>query len=98
MPHNVARASRDCRSEPPAAARTRLMRVVGKSVTPSKLTWIMDFLFSAESWAALLTLTVLEIVLGIDNIVFISILAGKLPHGQQHQARQLGLSLALITR
>ena len=39
----------------------------------------MDFLFSAESWAALLTLTVLEIVLGIDNIVFISILAGKLP-------------------
>jgi predicted tellurium resistance membrane protein TerC len=44
------------------------------------------------------TLTVLEIVLGIDNIVFISILAGKLPAEQQHKARQLGLSLALITR
>ena len=43
----------------------------------------MEFLFSAESWAALLTLTVLEIVLGIDNIVFISILAGKLPAQQQ---------------
>jgi hypothetical protein len=41
----------------------------------------MEFLFSAESWAALLTLTVLEIVLGIDNIIFISILAGKLHAG-----------------
>src|SRR5690242_12345520 len=98
MPHNVARASRDRRSEPPAAARTRLIRVVGKSVTSSKLTWIMDFLFSAESWAALLTLTVLEIVLGIDNIVFISILAGKLPAQQRKRARTLGLALAMGTR
>jgi predicted tellurium resistance membrane protein TerC len=58
----------------------------------------MVFLFSAESWAALLTLTVLEIVLGIDNIVFISILAGKLPPGQRRRARTLGLGLAMGTR
>lgn len=58
----------------------------------------MDFLFSAESWAALLTLTVLEIVLGIDNIVFISILAGKLPAPRRRRARTLGLGLAMGTR
>lgn len=57
----------------------------------------MDFA-SPELWIALLTLTVLEIVLGIDNVVFISILAGKLPKEQQARARKLGLSLALITR
>lgn len=49
-------------------------------------------------WIGFLTLTVLEIVLGIDNVVFISILAGKLPVHQQEKARKLGLSLALITR
>jgi predicted tellurium resistance membrane protein TerC len=58
----------------------------------------MEFLFSAESWAALLTLTLLEIVLGIDNIVFISILAGKLPEHQRQRARTLGLALAMGTR
>jgi predicted tellurium resistance membrane protein TerC len=58
----------------------------------------MEFLFSAESWAALLTLTVLEIVLGIDNIVFISILAGKLPAQQRRRGRTLGLALAMGTR
>jgi predicted tellurium resistance membrane protein TerC len=58
----------------------------------------MDWLTNPEIWISLLTLTVLEIVLGIDNIVFISILAGKLPEAQQAKARQLGLSLALITR
>jgi predicted tellurium resistance membrane protein TerC len=58
----------------------------------------MDALFTAELWIGLLTLTVLEIVLGIDNIVFISILAGKLPPDQQGKARQLGLALALFTR
>lgn len=49
-------------------------------------------------WISLLMLTVLEIVLGIDNIVFISILAGKLPAEQRERARTVGLSLALITR
>ena len=58
----------------------------------------MDFLATPEAWISLLTLTVLEIVLGIDNIVFISILAGKLPDNKQKKARQLGLALAMITR
>jgi predicted tellurium resistance membrane protein TerC len=53
---------------------------------------------SAEGWIALGTLTVLEIVLGIDNIVFISILAGKLPQADRARARRLGLSLAMIIR
>jgi predicted tellurium resistance membrane protein TerC len=53
---------------------------------------------SAEGWIALLTLTVLEIVLGIDNVVFISILAGKLPEDQRLRARRVGLSLAMIMR
>jgi predicted tellurium resistance membrane protein TerC len=58
----------------------------------------MDWLFSAEAWVALLTLTVLEIVLGIDNIIFISILAGKLPANQQLRARRVGLLLAMVMR
>jgi predicted tellurium resistance membrane protein TerC len=58
----------------------------------------MELLTSPEAWISLVTLTVLEIVLGIDNIVFIAILAGKLPPHQQKKARQLGLMLALITR
>ena len=58
----------------------------------------MEWITSPEIWISLLTLTVLEIVLGIDNIVFISILAGKLPKEQQAKARQTGLMLALITR
>jgi len=58
----------------------------------------MDFLSTPEAWISLLTLTVLEIVLGIDNIVFISILSGKLPENKQKKARQLGLALAMITR
>jgi predicted tellurium resistance membrane protein TerC len=56
--------------------------------------WISD----PQIWISLLTLTALEVVLGIDNIIFISILAGKLPPEKQKKARQLGLSLALITR
>ncbi len=51
-----------------------------------------------QVWISLLTLTVLEIVLGIDNIIFISILAGKLPPAQQPRARTIGLMLALVTR
>ncbi len=55
-------------------------------------------MLSPQIWIALLTLTVLEIVLGIDNIVFISILAGKLPPERQASARRLGLMLAMGTR
>ena len=58
----------------------------------------MDWLSDPNAWIGLLTLTALEIVLGVDNVIFISILAGKLPLEQQHRARQLGLGLALITR
>lgn len=58
----------------------------------------MDFLNDPQIWISLLTLTGLEIVLGIDNVIFISILAGKLPREQQPKARQTGLALALITR
>ena len=57
-----------------------------------------DWAGSAEGWIALATLTVLEIVLGIDNIVFISILAGKLVKEQRERARRVGLSLAMIIR
>jgi len=58
----------------------------------------MDFLTSPEVWAAFLTLTVLEIVLGVDNIVFIAILAGRLPKEDRAAARQIGLAVALATR
>ena len=58
----------------------------------------MEFLMDPSIWAGLLTLVVLEIVLGIDNLVFIAILADKLPPKQRDKARLLGLSLALIMR
>jgi len=58
----------------------------------------MDWITDPQIWISLVTLTALEIVLGIDNIIFISILAGKLPADQQAKARQTGLMLALITR
>src|SRR4051794_27239175 len=58
----------------------------------------MDWLTSPETWIALVTLTVLEIVLGIDNIIFISILAGRLPTSEQARARRLGLLLAMVMR
>ena len=59
---------------------------------------MIEWIYDPQAWVSLLTLTALEIVLGIDNIIFISILASKLPPEQQAKARQLGLSLALITR
>ncbi|HMV82337.1 MAG TPA: TerC family protein [Blastocatellia bacterium] len=58
----------------------------------------MDWLTDPQAWIALLTLTSLEIVLGIDNIIFISILAGKLPGEQQNKARVLGLLAAMVSR
>ena len=58
----------------------------------------MEWLSNPQIWVSLFTLTALEIVLGIDNVIFISILAGKLPAGEQDRARKLGLSLALVTR
>jgi predicted tellurium resistance membrane protein TerC len=58
----------------------------------------MDWLIGTETWASLLILTALEIVLGIDNIVFITVVAGRLPPERRVRARQIGLALALITR
>ena len=60
----------------------------------------MDFswISQPESWIALLTLIVLELVLGVDNVIFISILAGKLPQADQQRARRTGIMLAVVTR
>jgi predicted tellurium resistance membrane protein TerC len=58
----------------------------------------MEWLTDPNAWIGLLTLTVLELVLGIDNIIFISILAGKLPAKQRNKARTIGLSLAMVMR
>ena len=58
----------------------------------------MEWIFDAQAWIALATLTALEIVLGIDNIIFISVLAGRLPKDQRNRARTLGLGLAMVTR
>ena len=58
----------------------------------------MDWIFSPEAWAALATLTALEIVLGIDNIIFITILVGRLPAEQRQLGRMLGLGFAMGTR
>jgi predicted tellurium resistance membrane protein TerC len=58
----------------------------------------MDWMFDPQAWIAFATLLALEIVLGIDNVVFISILAGKLPASQQAKARYVGLGLAMVMR
>jgi predicted tellurium resistance membrane protein TerC len=58
----------------------------------------MDWITDPQAWIALATLTALEIILGIDNIIFISILSGRLPEREQGRARNLGLALAMILR
>ena len=58
----------------------------------------MDFLFDPNIWIAFAMLTTLEIVLGIDNIIFISILVGRLPHHMRDKARRLGLGFAMVSR
>jgi len=58
----------------------------------------MDWITDPQAWAALATLTALEIVLGIDNIIFISILSGRLPPEEQDRARVLGLAAAMLMR
>lgn len=66
----------------------------GMRVVYSMMQWMSD----TQVWASLVTLTVLEIVLGIDNLIFISILAGRLPEGDRPRARALGLAAALVSR
>lgn len=58
----------------------------------------MEWLADPNTWIAFVTLVALELVLGVDNVVFISILAGKLPVGQQRRARRTGIALAVISR
>lgn len=57
-----------------------------------------DWIMQPEGWIALLTLVALELVLGVDNVIFISILSGKLPHADQQRARTTGIALAVVTR
>ena len=57
----------------------------------------MDWITQPETWIAFLTLVALELVLGVDNVIFISILAGKLPQSEQKRARQTGIMLAVLT-
>ncbi len=59
---------------------------------------MIELFSSPEAWAALLTLTALEIVLGIDNVIFLSVLVSRLPEPQATRARQIGLALALVFR
>ena len=59
---------------------------------------MMELLTSPEAWAALLTLTALEIVLGIDNVIFLSVIVSRIPPAQADRARKIGLALALIFR
>jgi predicted tellurium resistance membrane protein TerC len=59
---------------------------------------MLDLLTDYQAWASLLTLTALEIVLGIDNLIFLSIVSGRLPKHQQRAARRIGLALALLGR
>lgn len=59
---------------------------------------MMELLFSPVAWAALLTLTALEVVLGIDNVIFISVIVSRIPEPQRRRARQIGLALALVFR
>ena len=58
----------------------------------------MELLADPQAWIALATLTALEIVLGVDNIIFITILVGRLPAAQRNRARVIGLGLAMGTR
>ncbi|MEA2885078.1 MAG: hypothetical protein QOH32_4334 [Bradyrhizobium sp.] len=59
---------------------------------------MIELLTSTEAWAALLTLTALEIVLGIDNVIFLSVIVSRIPERQAKRARQIGLALALLFR
>ncbi len=59
---------------------------------------MIELFTSLEAWAALLTLTALEIVLGIDNVIFLSVIVARIPEQQAKRARQIGLALALVFR
>jgi predicted tellurium resistance membrane protein TerC len=102
---NAAGAARVLSDGVPGRPRKTRRRLPGRSKSgrfrPAAATgwWMgMDWLADPGVWLSLLTLTALEIVLGIDNIVFIAVLVGKLPREQQQRARRLGIILALVPR
>src|SRR5215470_5624854 len=74
------------------------MRVSPVRLWPGPPSFMLDWISDPQAWIALATLTALEIVLGIDNIVFISILSDRLPPDQQSRARTIGLALAMFGR
>ena len=73
-------------------------RILRKFALPAPRIALMEWITQPEAWIALFTLTMLEIVLGIDNIIFISILVDRLPEHQQKKARLTGLALAMVLR
>jgi predicted tellurium resistance membrane protein TerC len=77
--------------------RHRLLKAPARPKEP-RMDSIAELVVSPQAWAALITLVVMEVVLGIDNLVFVSILSNKLPEAQRRRARFIGISLALILR
>ena len=106
--HRLPRVPKRLTPFKPGAIRTRFpapnctcRRFLGSSRLPAEFArtrMSMDWLTDPEAWIALLTLTSLEIVLGVDNVVFLAILAGKLPPEQRERARFIGLGLAMFLR
>src|SRR5215204_5307831 len=98
----VARQTRDNQRRTARLPRSvlRSRRLVGDALRPAAAEdpQVIESLADPQIWIALATLTFLEIVLGVDNIIFISILSGKLPPAQQPTARRVGLLLAMGTR
>ncbi|GAA0004363.1 hypothetical protein BRDID11002_43650 [Bradyrhizobium diazoefficiens] len=81
------------------AVRHRALDQLQRRIDPlRKILRMMHLLASPEAWAALLTLTSLEIVLGIDNVIFLSVIVSRIPEKQAQRARQIGLALALVFR
>ena len=80
------------------SAGFRTQSILVRSLRPQTMDFDLSVLLTADGIIALLTLTMLEIVLGIDNIIFISLLSGELPPHQRDRARITGLALAMFTR
>ena len=72
--------------------------IASKEHPELKVGEMMEWINDPTVWASLATLTVLEIILGIDNVIFVSIVANKLPENQRNKARKIGLGLALVLR
>ena len=93
--HTNVQAAESGLKDPVEGAQTCMTRA---SAAKAQVMDIMALLSDPAAWAALLTLIVLEVVLGIDNLIFIAIISNKLPEAQQQRARRIGLILALVMR